>query len=216
VSQDTIAEADSLFNNKKYTEAYRIYEKIYNNGEASEAMLMKMSFIKEGLGDHVEAILFLNDYITLTKERKALEKIRDIAKENNLQGYNYSDLSFFIFQLSQYRLSLALLCLASGFLLILIAFRRKKQDRSFVPAYAFGLIFLILGTFINNKLFRKKEGVIVKSQTLFMEAPSAGSDLVDIAAKGHKIEILSSDELWYKVKWDNEIAYVRKSNIRPI
>lgn len=216
VSQDNIGQADSLFGKKKYTEAYRIYDNILKQGEASEAMLMKMAFIREGLGDYVNAILFLNEYLKLTKERKALEKIRQIAKDNDLKGYEYSDLSFFIFQLSQYRISLMLLAIFSGLFLMILAARRKQQNKSFIPAYIFALIFLIAGFIVNNRLFQNNEGVILKNQTLLMEGPSAAADLVEITSKGHKIEIIESDDLWYKIRWDGQVAYVRSANVKPI
>ncbi|MGB3465691.1 MAG: hypothetical protein WBA74_10490, partial [Cyclobacteriaceae bacterium] len=54
---DRLTTADSLFQAKKYTESFELYEQIIVEDMAySPAMLLKMAFIKEGLGDYSNAL----------------------------------------------------------------------------------------------------------------------------------------------------------------
>jgi uncharacterized protein YgiM (DUF1202 family) len=58
-----LVKADSLFEQKKYTESFDLYEQILDEEQlASPKMLLKMAFIKEGLGDYSRALYFLNVY----------------------------------------------------------------------------------------------------------------------------------------------------------
>jgi len=59
--------ADSLFNQQKYTQSFEIYNRILKTDNlTSPAMLLKMAYIKEGLGDYSNALYYLNLYYLQT------------------------------------------------------------------------------------------------------------------------------------------------------
>ncbi|MEQ9231021.1 MAG: hypothetical protein RIF46_10095, partial [Cyclobacteriaceae bacterium] len=93
--QSNVDLGDSLFQEKKYTEAFELYQTSFQNGEASPSMFLKMAFIKEGLGDYVHALFYLSKYYSLTTDKTVLVKMSDLANENGLAGYSVGDADFF-------------------------------------------------------------------------------------------------------------------------
>ena len=49
-----------------------------------------------------------------------------------------------------------------------------------------------------------------------MDQPSAGADLVEIVNKGHRVKILDRNEVWVKIKWREDVAFVRNKNIKDL
>jgi hypothetical protein len=104
--------ADSLFNNKKYTEAYAIYNDLLDEGRASSSMLLKMAFIREGLGDYSGALYHLNLNYLKTSSKRVLLKMEDLAKKHNLVGYEYTDYDYFLSFYYKYQLQITLAVLS--------------------------------------------------------------------------------------------------------
>ena len=48
-AEDEILQADSLFRAKQYTQSLSIYQSLLNKNSYSNAMLLKMAYIQEGL-----------------------------------------------------------------------------------------------------------------------------------------------------------------------
>ena len=91
-----LAEADSLFAKQQYTQSFDLYDSIYQyQQEASPSMLLKMAYIKEGLGDITTAEYYLNEYYLATANEQALQKMEDLANANDLDGYQHNDITFF-------------------------------------------------------------------------------------------------------------------------
>ena len=79
--------ADSLFTKQKYTKALNIYEDIFQNYQQfTPRMLVKMSFIHESMGNYSRALYLLNLYNDVSPNRKVLEKLEQLASQNNLSG----------------------------------------------------------------------------------------------------------------------------------
>ena len=47
-----------------------------------------------------------------------------------------------------------------------------------------------------------------------MEAPSAGSDLIDITGKGHKVVVSGKTDVWYKIEWQGKDGYIKAKNVK--
>jgi hypothetical protein len=105
--------ADSLFAQKKYTQSFELYHDIQKSDKkTSSAMLLKMAFIKEGLGDYTNALYYLNLYYLKTYNKRVLKKMENLAEQNKLAGYNYDDAEFFLNLYHQYQLQIDLLLTA--------------------------------------------------------------------------------------------------------
>jgi len=210
----SLSTADSIFSEKKYKEALQLYETILYEEEAySPAMLLKMGFISEGLGDYGKASLYLSKYYDYNPNPEVIDKIKSLTGQASLEGYQVSDQDRFLRLLLDYKTiitgSAALLMVV--FLIMVFVFP-KKRTVFYYPA----LLFLVV-TFASNNLLNKPDtGIITGGPVLIMDSPSAAGNLVRRVEAGHRVTISSSKDMWYQVKWGNKDAYIRKSDISKI
>lgn len=212
--EGTLLQADSLFEARKYTEAFDLYENILEKSDHfSFQMLLKMSFIKEGLGDYTSALYYLNLYYNYKPEKKVLKKMEDLAAKHKLSGYRYTDLEYFISLYNQYYYYIIFFFLFSAFSyflhLVLKKFRKKKLG--FRPV----VFIFILGTayLLTNYDIIPPKGIVSNSGTLLMTAPSAASEPLATIDKGHRVIILDKTDVWYRILWDNKAVYVLENNL---
>jgi len=210
--------ADSLFNQQKYTQSFEIYNRILKTDNlTSPAMLLKMAYIKEGLGDYSNALYYLNLYYLQTHNKRALRKMEDLAKKYNLEGYKYTDIEFFmnIF----YRYYSAIVYSLSGLVLILIGYMvYKKLKLKTNPGFSlFSLLIVVAILFyVVNFGKRYQKGIIISPDTYLMAGPSSGAKLIAIADLGHRVHVLGKEDVWVKVEWEGSTAYIKENNILQI
>jgi len=206
--------ADSLFAKQKYTEAFEKYDEIFDQGMASPAMLTKMAFIQEGLGNYAEALYFLNLYYEKTSDKAAATKMRELAEEHDLKGYEYSDARFIANFLKKNNQLIVICLLAFSLFLLAYAFRKKKRGET--PAFSLGLqlITLVLVGVLSNQWFVKGQAIVRQDNSILMTGPSAGAEPVDFVKKGNKVVIKSRDILWSEIEWGEETAFIRTKNLR--
>src|SRR5690554_58555 len=212
-NNQSIKRADSLFNSKNYQEALVIYESILHQDQSySPAMLLKMAFISEGVGDFSKTILYLSKYYDHNPSPQIPNKIKELTNQNSLSGYSVTDREQFLSILTKnsqtITSTLGLLLLVSLIALVLKGFQKGYFITSLV---LIGAVFLS-----NNFLEQPETGLITGNPSLIMSKPSAGGDLVRQVGPGHRIVIKSSVDIWYKIEWENREAYVKKNQISRI
>lgn len=215
--QDLLFLADSLFQNQRYSEAYPLYQRIFDQGKSSPGMLLKMAFIQEGRGDFGSALYFLNLYYLQTSDKQVLAKMESTASQQELQGYRYSDFEFFAAHYYKYQ---TLLTLATASL-VLLAFafmlyqKRKRNKPPVVPGIFFMIVLGLLYVQVNyNDAYNK--GIIINSHSYLMQSPSSGADLLEVVKQGHRVEILGKEDVWVKINWNGTPAYIRENNILKV
>jgi hypothetical protein len=179
-------------------------------------MLLKMAFIKEGLEDYTEALIYLDYYSKVTSDEKAITKMAELAELYDLKGYTTGDFDFFVSLYNRHKLKLL-----AGLLLISIVFfvlilRNKMRNE---PASGYGIafvLFLSLLFAVSNFSPKGKRGIISERNSYLMSAPSAGSKMIAIIDKGHKVPIIESGEIWTEIEWMDRNLFVRSSNIEPL
>ena len=218
VSQNDIKKiqtADSLFQVKKFTEALDIYEKVFRKqGNVSPNTLLKMSFIYEGLGDFTKALYFLNLYYSYAPDNQALLEMEKIAHEHRLIGYEHTDVEILkAFYREYFILLSSVLMLLSLLIFIFFVYKRLRKEK---VHYRYTLVFILflIGVFFFVNLSKEKPiAIISQDNTYLMNAPSAGADLVKILEKGHKLQVIKKQDIWYEVIWDKQTAYIREGNL---
>ena len=210
--------ADSLFDQKKYTQSFELYNEIQkSNQKTSPAMLLKMAFIKEGLGDYTNALYYLNLYYLKTYNKKALKKMENLAEQNKLSGYNYDDVEFFLNLYYQYQLQIDLLVAGLMFMFfgILIYQKRTKKLSPGLPRVVYICLLLTL-LIINNFARERTKAIVTASEAYLMKGPSPGADVVEVISQGHRVDILDQDDVWVKISWNEEDAYIKAFNLKPV
>jgi len=215
--QDRLEEADQLFAEKKYTESFGIYQDLLASEMASPSMLVKMAFIKEGLGDYTSALYYLNLYYLETSNKNVLEKMEDLAEKYNLVGYDFSDSEFFLNLYHRHYEKLYYGLIALSLIIFGVIFYQKFKlgARPVSATVIYVLVILVLAAFVNlDNNFQK--GIIAKDTSYLMSAPSSGSELVEVVKPGHRVDILGHKDVWIKISWKGKTAFVRENNIRVI
>ncbi|SEF90925.1 hypothetical protein SAMN03080598_01811 [Algoriphagus boritolerans DSM 17298 = JCM 18970] len=204
--------ADSLFAQRSYKEALEIYQANYQLGIYSPAMLLKMAFITEGIGDKEMATLYLSKYYDLSPNPQTITKIKSLTGQSELVGYEVSDAMRFILFLVEFKE-----IIVGGLTVILIIsliFLWSKGEKLTEARFYWPSVLLITLIFVTNNFLKSQNAALVtKSPTLIVSKPSAGGEMVDLVEPGHRVKIRSSKDIWYEVEWKEKIAYIRKDNV---
>lgn len=204
---------DSLFQAKKYTEAFEHYQNVLNKGRYAPQMLLKMAYVKEALNDYPQALYYLNLSYYIHPDRDVLQKMEELAEANDLSGYEFSDYEYIASIYHEYHDQIAiggtaLIVFGVGLLLWL---KKRKSNLAF-PAVALTIFIVFFASAINFG-FPLAHGIIYKNQTFLMDSPSAGSKLIATVKSGHRVEVLEKQDIWQKVLWNEEEVYVRSMNL---
>src|SRR5690606_5730670 len=205
--------ADSLFRARQFTQSLQHYEAMLENGEYTPAMLLRMAYINEGLDRPGKTLYYLTMYHQSTGDRAVLRKMEELARKYNLTGYTVTDadrlLSWYLESRDYISITLAALCI----LLLAVAFRIRFRKHSrpigtFVIVSAF-LALLLVHLNFGDKLQR---GIIAEANTFVTTGPSSGSEVVERVGEGHRLDVVARKDVWLKVRWKGETAYVKEGN----
>jgi hypothetical protein len=217
ISSFRLKTADSLFQAKLYTQSFEHYREILNQKQYSPAMLLKMAYIQEGLGDIGQAMYYLNLYYLVSNDKSVFDKMEELANKHNLEGYEVTDtdrfMSFYHDHFTKITIALAAL---SIFFFSLVFYTRIRLHRSPIAGGIFLIVFLALLFTHLNFGERPYTGIISNANTYIMNGPSAGASVIEITGGGHRVRILGKKDVWLKIQWNNDIAYVRNNALMPV
>jgi hypothetical protein len=208
--------ADSLFSAKKYTQSLEHYEEMLKQDQYTPAMLLKMAYIEEGLLNIGQSMYYLNLYFLATNDQSTLVKMDELAKKYNLEGYEPTVEQFFSFYHENFNsitmaiAALIVLALAGMF------YTRFSVKRRPIDTFIL-LIFLMLG-FGAHVIFGPKTelGIVTSRSAYIMSGPSAAAQVVEIVGDGHRVEVLGHKDVWLKINWEGEVAYIKQNMVLPV
>lgn len=211
--ESELAVGDSLFEAKKYTEAFTHYDQILASGQYTSQMLLKMAYVKEALNDITQTLYYLNLYYQANPKTEVLHKMEELADTHDLRGYDFTDYEYFatIYHKNQLAISLV-----GTFLLLLgvagIFWQKRKEADILFPSVLVGMYCLVFLAAINFG-FPLENGIISQDGVLLMQAPSAGASVAEKINGGHRVKILEKQDIWYKVEWEEDEVFVRENNL---
>lgn len=211
-----LQQADSLFEKKQYTQSLEHYKAIIERGEYTPSMLLKMAYIEEGLGRVGQALYYLDLYYLATNDNVVLGKMEELSTKYNLRGYESSDATLALSLYHDYREIISItLATAAIFLLSLLFFWRRRGKRVIASASFLFVVIAALAVHINvgEKI---ATGIISEPNTYLMDGPSPGASVISIVDEGHRVEILGKVDVWYKVKWGDDLVYVRNFDVLTV
>lgn len=210
--------ADSLFLAEDYAQAAIYYEKLQQVYKyTTPQTLMRLAFMKEGSGDHVSALYYLNLYYLQKPEKKVLQKIQELAAKNELIGYDFTDLEYLLFLYNHYYIYVvvALLLLCIIITVDIIKTKIQKKQTTYKPILLIIVLILSFGL-INYPNFYYKRAIIYYDNARLMTDASAAATPQYELKKGSRIAIKSKKDVWYEVDWNNEKLYVHEQNLKVI
>lgn len=176
------------------------------------AEMLRLAYLREQKEHYAQALFYLSLYALITHDTDAMPTIQQLASRYRLSGYEHNDFEWLQMKYRRYfnyiMLS-ALLIWGSVLLYWVYAWFRKHE---ILLRYKFIWAITLVGWGLLFNFYQEnKLGVIASDNVYLMDAPSAGSKMIQIVSQGHRVPILEEEDIWYKVRWQGKIAYIRKN-----
>jgi hypothetical protein len=209
--------ADSLFQQKRYTQSFEIYNSLFESQRYSPAMLLKMAYVQEGLNRISQSAYYLNLYYLATQDESAIVKLEELADKYRLEGYTPSQFDKFMSIYNQYR-NLITLCLISVFIFLMILISVMRLRFQTKPYAVWGALTILSVIFLVHLNFSEgySKAIIANNNTYLMNGPSAGASVISIVRDGHRVQVLGKNDVWLKVQWGEGVAYIKESSLLPV
>jgi hypothetical protein len=213
----SLTTADSLFQQKRYTQSFEVYQSILARREYSPAMLLKMAYVQEGLNRIAQSVYYLNLYYLATHDESVLLKMEEVANKYRLEGYAPSEAETMYVLYRQHHLKITLAFVATlVFLFTLISIQRVRYHKKPYAAWVVLLIFSSILLVHLNWGKARAHAIISKNNTYIMDGPSAGASVVSIVRDGHRVNMKGQTDVWVKVEWGDKDAYIKETNLLPV
>jgi hypothetical protein len=209
--------ADSLYVKKQYTQSLELYRQIFDQHSYSPAMLLKMAYIEEGLGQNPMALYYINLYYEITHDQTALHKMDDMATKYNLTGYalTQADHTRAFINENKTAITTALSAVCLVLLSLMIYTLKRKKIRPYVSFSFFILSVIILFSFVNFN-FAPLNGITKNAPAYLMSGPSPGAKVIGIINEGNRLPIQGRHDVWVKVKWHDGYAYLKENQVLEV
>lgn len=209
--------ADSLYVKRQYTQSLELYSQIFKEHTYSPAMLLKMAYIEEGLGQNPMALYYINLYYEITHDPSALHKMEDMATKYNLTGYELSqtDHTLALINENKTAITTALSAICIVLLSLMIFTLRVKKIRPYISFSFFALTLILLVAFANVNLV-PHNGITKNAPAYLMSGPSPGSNVLGIVNEGNRLPIRGRHDVWVKVKWRDGYAYLKENQVLEV
>ena len=208
-----LKQGDSLFSSGRYVEALSIYDHLLNKRkEFSPQMLLRMAFVEESKNNYPQALYYLNLHYRISPDKQVLRKLEELAQTHQLEGYQYTDKTYFLSLYDSYRWYIISSFGIIIFIMVIWIISRVRQERPIVPPLVIGFSVVVILLLLHNFATQRTLGIIQNDYTTFVESPSAASPVLSIIKKGNRYQILDKKDFWYKITIDNQTGYVRLHN----
>ena len=210
-----LQKADSLFTATAYEAAFPLYQQVLRWQQAySERMLWRMAYVQEGLGHYPAALYYLSLAQAHHPQQATWAKMAELAQHYRLTGYpnTWQQQLRITFRRSYYRLLQALLVGAVLGATVLFA-RRRRSQRGWWIAYG---VYLTGVGLVLNLLAPARNGLVMRPRAALMAGPSPGATWLTTAAAGDRLVVLGRQDVWYRVQWQGQDAYIRQHDVLMI
>lgn len=209
--------ADSLYQAKKFTQSLDLYREIFAANTFSPAMLLRMAYIEEGLGQMPQALYYISLYYEVTHNQQALNKMEEMAARYNLSGYESNQTEHALNLINENKPAIvgvmSSICLF--FIALMIYTVKRKHIKPYVSFSFFLLTAIILISFINFN-FEPRKGITKNSPAFLMSGPSSGAKVVGIVTDGHRLPIVGKSDVWVRVNWNGTVAYLKENQVLEV
>lgn len=214
-SWDTLRRADSLFAAGNQADAAQLYETAIADGHtATDPMLLKLASAYEQQNDVPHLLYYLQVYFDRHPDDTVLRKMNDIARANNLNGYETDDLNYFYLFYRKYGTYVLLFLLIPGGYVFSVLMLKLVQKQSVDQRQKWVVfLYLVLLLLFVNLPEGVQSGITSRSRVLLRTDPSAAAPVSEVIGRGHKVNILGSTDIYLRVLWRNELYYIRRDNV---
>ncbi len=212
--EDQFITADSLYQEKILKECINIYEGSLNNDLVfNEKSLVQMTSIYFASNDTAKSLQTLEILYKYYPNSLYLEKIIELKIKNStfIDSNKWDQLLPYYNKYSteiRYTL-LGITFIFSIIWIALILIRKKNSLALLVPAILFMLLTLFANNIDTQAIYSLNENKICYVRT----EPSNASAVLLQTENFQKFEVVDFNDIWIKVKMDNQYGYIKKSQL---
>jgi hypothetical protein len=214
LTANRLKKADSLFAAQRFSEARELYSEAFSTEKkTSKADLLKLAFMEEGRDNAVLAIYYLHQFYLFQPEKEVKSKIEEMANQKKYSGYSIdeADYAYFLYRTYGPLVENALLSVTIILFLFLIFRKIKGVSLGYTPVFT--LIFLVVSAYLFNFTLPYKRAIVAEEKMFLMSGPSSGSSVVGVLDKGHRVEWMGEEDIWYEIKWNEKRGWVKKTGL---
>ena len=214
---NNIDKGDALFKKKLYAQAKKYYLLEWEQNKSySPRMLLRLGFIEEQEKNIPMALYYYNQFHDLTYNTDIITKIQELADEQHLQGYEFSDIDYFISIYRRFYYPIVYSIILLGFIYFSYLVIRAIQKKPW-GSRPIGFLAIMALVFLINNYDIIPNSAIITNQTCLMSSPAAGADCSEIIQEGSKVIIINTEEeVWYRVLWNNQTFFIRDKHLKII
>jgi hypothetical protein len=211
----SLKKADSLFANGRLEDAALLYEGALAEGQpATDPVLLKLAYIAEQNNDPPRTLYYLQVYFDRHPQETVLRKMNEIARINGLIGYETDDLNYFYLFYKQYGLYLLVILLGLGIYVFGVLVLKMTRKEPIATRHKWVVFFYLISILIFVNLPEGyQSGITSRNKVLLRQAPSGAAPVQEIIGRGHKVNILGSQDIWYRIFWNEQLYFVRKDQV---
>lgn len=214
LSASLLSRADSLYNAQRFSAAADLYrESLQKEKKTSRAALLRLAFIEEGRDDVVMCLYYLQQFYLLQPLPEVRRKMEEMAELHKLQGYSIDEADYAYYLYRRYAPWVEKGLFGMAFILFCFLLYRKIKGVSLGYSPIFTLLFLAASAYFLNFSLPYKRSIVGGEKMLLMSAPSSGSLLLGTIDRGHRLEWLDQEDVWYEVKWNEKKGWIKKSGM---
>lgn len=215
VTDDRLHQADSLFATGDQAQAARVYERSIGEGKMpTDAMLLKLASAYEQQNNVPRLLYYLGIYFDRHPDDAVLRRMSDIARANNLSGYETDDLNYFYLFYRKYGVYVLLfLLIPAGYVFIVLM--NKSVRKMPLPGRQKGVIivYLFLLLIFANLPRSIQSGITNQPRVFLRTDPSAAAPVAEIIGPGNKVNILGTKDIYLRVLWHNKLYFIRQDKV---
>lgn len=207
-----LAQADSAFEAGGYLPAYARYRQLLRQQSvASPQMLLRMAYVQESMGHYPAALYYLSVAQARRPRLDLWRKMASLARDQRLTGYPETWRQDLLITFRRYYY-LGLQVLLTGAVVggTLLLLRRQRVARGWWVSYS--LYLALTGVYLNI-LSAERVGLVARPHATLMAGPSAGATWLTTAAAGDRLEVHGHQDIWYRVQWQGQDAYIREQDL---
>lgn len=211
----TLHTADSLFSIGRYTEANRLYQSFYQNGKKfNPSLLLRLSFLAEKANNPARSLYYLSILAQKQPSVALLEKMNQIASQQNLTGYEFNDFSYFLVFYRKYGGYIPILLLTLGIYVVVVMVIKARRQERILKRHKWTAIVYLLALLALLNLPANYEAGVVRGQLVHIRAfPSAAAPVIETVRQGHRLTVIGSRDRWKRVIWKGSIVFIRDTDI---
>ena len=203
--------ADSLFAAGQYAAAFPGYkQQVWQQQRASPELLLKMAYAQQQLGHYPAALLYLSMAQARQPRVRTWQQMASLAARHRLVGYPSTWQQELRVQAQRYYYP-GLQALLAGAVIgaVWLLLRRRAGRGSWV---AYSVYVALLAAYL-HWLRPVPAGLVARAGAALMAGPGAGAAWLSTATLGDRLPVLGRDDIWYRVQWQQRVAFVRATDL---